>query len=130
VLLLAMQRCQRTSQKIHAPGLHRAWGKACLPSSACDTCGLANWLLEDMINHADVVAEDSPESLKEARTKQTEAEHSHHTIKKEIADCWGTLNGPTLANMHLAQGHLNEQIEVEGEFTQTEREAAILHLAP
>jgi hypothetical protein len=83
-----------------------------------------------MINHADVVVvEDSPESLKEARTKQTEAEHSHHTIKKEIADCWGTLIGPTLANVHLAQGHLNEQIEVEGEFTQTERQAAILHLA-
>jgi hypothetical protein len=31
--------------------------------------------------------------------------------------------------MNLEQGHLDEQIEVEGEFTEAEREAAILDAA-
>jgi hypothetical protein len=34
-----------------------------------------------------------------------------------------------LANMYLAQGHLDEQIEVEGELTEAEREAAIMDAA-
>jgi hypothetical protein len=60
---------------------------------------------------------------------QIEAEHTHERIKKEITD-WGTQNGPTLANMHLAQAHLDEQIVVEGELSQQEeREQAILDVA-
>jgi hypothetical protein len=46
-------------------------------------------------------------------------------IKQEIAD-WGIRNGPTLANMHLAQGHLDEQIKVEEELTEAEREVVII----
>jgi chromosome segregation ATPase len=42
---------------------------------------------------------------------------------------WGIRDGPTLANMYLAQGQLDEQIEVEGELTEAEREAAILDAA-
>jgi hypothetical protein len=42
---------------------------------------------------------------------------------------WGILNGPTLANMHLAQGHLDEQIQVEGQLSMEEREEAILDAA-
>jgi hypothetical protein len=90
------------------------------------TIGFANWLLS-MIKHADALAEDAPEALKEARTKQTEAECSHQTMKKETAD-WETRNGPTLPNMHLAEGCLNDQIEVDGELAQEEREAEILDL--
>jgi len=92
------------------------------------TLGLANRLLKDMIDYADLVVEDTPEVLKDARHTQILAEHTHEGIKKEITD-WGTQNGPTLANMHLAQGHLNEQIEVEGELTPQEREQAILDVA-
>jgi hypothetical protein len=92
------------------------------------TLGLANRLLKDTIDYADLVVEDSPEALKDARHKQIEAEHKHATIKKEIAD-WGTLNGLTLANMHLAQGHLDEESIVEGELTQEEREEAIIDAA-
>jgi hypothetical protein len=55
-----------------------------------------------------------------------EATHKHKTIKQEIVN-WGIRNGPTLADMHLAQGrHLDEQIEVEGELSEEEREAVIL----
>jgi hypothetical protein len=76
-----------------------------------------------------VLAEDAPEVLKEeARHKQTEAEHNHATIKQETTD-WGAQNGRTLANIHLAQGHLDEQIQVEGKLTQEEREKAILDSA-
>jgi hypothetical protein len=50
------------------------------------------------------------------------------TIKQETTD-WAKQNGQTLANMHLAQGHLDEQIQVEGELTQQEREQAILDSA-
>jgi hypothetical protein len=92
------------------------------------TLGLANRLLKDMIDYADVVVEDTPEVLKDARHAQIEAEHTHERIKKEITD-WGTQNGPTLANMHLAQAHLDEQIEVDGELSQQEREQAILDVA-
>ena len=52
----------------------------------------------------------------------------HTLIKQEIVD-WGIGNGPTLANMHLAQAHLDEQIQVEGELGDEEREAAILDAA-
>jgi hypothetical protein len=40
------------------------------------TLGLANRLLKDMIDCSDLVVEDTPEELKEARHKQTEAEHN------------------------------------------------------
>jgi hypothetical protein len=89
------------------------------------TLGLANWLLKYTIDYADLVVERTPEVLQTARILQIEAAH---TIKQEIAD-WGICNGPTLANMYLAQGHLDEQIEVEGELTEAEREAAILDAA-
>jgi hypothetical protein len=92
------------------------------------TLGIANRLLKDMIDYADLVVEDTPEVLKVARHKQIEAEHDHATIKQEITD-WGATNGPTLANMHLAQGHLDEAINVEGELAEQEREQAILDLA-
>jgi hypothetical protein len=42
---------------------------------------------------------------------------------------WGILNGPTLANVNLAQSHLDEQIQVEGELSMEEREEAILDAA-
>jgi hypothetical protein len=71
----------------------------------------------------------TPLILKRARLLQIEATaHKHETIKQEIVD-WGIQNGPTLANMHLAQGHLDEQIQVEGELNDEEREAAILDAA-
>jgi hypothetical protein len=47
---------------------------------------------------------------------------------RKIAD-WGICDGPTLANMHLAQRQLDEQIEVKGESTEAEIEAAILDAA-
>jgi hypothetical protein len=83
------------------------------------TLGLANQLLKHTSDYANLVVERTPEVLQTARILQIEA------IKQEIAD-WGICNGPTLANMQLAQGHLDEQIEVEGELTKAEREAAIL----
>ncbi len=67
-------------------------------------------------------------SLPSDHSAHLQAAHKYATIKQEIAD-WGIRNGPTLANMHLAQGHLDEQIEVEGELTEAEREAAILDAA-
>jgi hypothetical protein len=60
-----------------------------------------------------------------ARILQIEAAHKYATIKQEIADC-GICNGPLLANMRLAQGHLDEQIDVEGELTKAESKGAIL----
>ncbi len=92
------------------------------------TLGLANRLLKHTIDYADLVVERTPPVLQTARILQIEAAHKYATIKQEIAD-WGIRNGPTLANMHLAQGHLDEQIEVEGELTEAEREAAILDAA-
>jgi hypothetical protein len=92
------------------------------------TLGLANRLLKDVIDCSDLVVEDTPEELKEARHEQTEAEHNHVTIKQETTD-WGKQNGPTPANMHVAQGHLDEQIEVQGELSEQEREQAILDSA-
>ena len=92
------------------------------------TLGLANRLLKDTVDYADLVVERTPIVLKTARLKQIEASHKHDTIKQEIVD-WGVQNGPTLANMHLAQGHLDEQIQVEGELNKDEREAAILDAA-
>jgi diketogulonate reductase-like aldo/keto reductase len=88
--------------------------------------GLANRLLKDTVDYADLVVKRTPVVLKTARLKQIEASHKHETIKQEILD-WGIQNGPTLANMHLAQGHLDaEQIQVDGELNEEEREAAIL----
>jgi hypothetical protein len=92
------------------------------------TLGLANRLLKDVIDHSDLVAKDTPEELKEARYEQMEAEHNHVTIKQEITD-WGKQNGPIPANMHMAQGHLDEQIQIQGELSQQEREQAILDSA-
>jgi hypothetical protein len=54
--------------------------------------------------------------------------HSHESIKEEIVD-WGIRNGQTLANMHLTQSHLDEQIQVEGELSEVEREAGIIEAA-
>jgi hypothetical protein len=92
------------------------------------TLGLANRLLKHTVDYADLVVERTPPVLQTARILQIEAAHKYATIKQEIAD-WGIRNGPTLANMHLAQGHLDEQIEVEGELTEAEREQAILDSA-
>jgi hypothetical protein len=92
------------------------------------TLGPPNRLLKDMIDCSDLVAEDTAEELKEASHKQTEAEHNHVTIKQEITDR-GKQNGPTPANMHMAQGHLDEQIQVQGELSQQEIEQAILDSA-
>jgi hypothetical protein len=81
--------------------------------------------LKHTIDYADLVVERRPEVLQTARILQIEAAHKYATIKQEIVD-WGIPNGPTLANMHFAQGHLDKQIEVEGELTEAERERAIL----
>jgi hypothetical protein len=54
-------------------------------------------------------------------TTGTKTWNKYATIKEEIVD-WGIPDGPTLANMHLAQGHLDEQIEVEGELTKRQKE--------
>jgi hypothetical protein len=45
------------------------------------TLGLANWLLKDTVNYADLVVERTPIVLKTARLKQIEASHKHETIK-------------------------------------------------
>jgi hypothetical protein len=92
------------------------------------TLGIANRLLKHTVDYADLVVERTPPVLKEARHTQLEAEHKHDEAKQEITD-WGVRNGPTLANMHLAQSHLDEQIEVEGELSDEEREQAILDVA-
>jgi hypothetical protein len=69
------------------------------------TLELANGLLKHTIDYADLVVERTPEVLQTARILQIEAAHKYATIKQEIAD-WGIREGPTLANMYLAQGHL------------------------
>jgi hypothetical protein len=93
------------------------------------TLGLANRLLKHTIDYANLVVERTPEEvLQMARILQIQAAHKYATIKQDIAD-WGLCDGPTLANMYLAQGHLDEQIEVEGELTKAEREVAILDAA-
>ena len=71
------------------------------------TLGLANRLLKHTIDYADLVVERTPDVLQTARILQIQAAHKYATIKQDIAD-WGIRNGPTLANMHLAQGHLDE----------------------
>jgi hypothetical protein len=99
--------------------------KVHFPCSACDAWA-SNRLLKDFIDYyTDLFIENTPEVLKDARLKQIEAGHVHDMIKQEIVD-WGIVNGPTLANMYLAQGHLDKQIQVEGELTEEEMEAAIL----
>jgi hypothetical protein len=92
------------------------------------TLGLANRLLKHTIDYADLVVERTPQVLKDARHKQIEAAHRLTISKQEIVD-WGTRNGPTLANMHLAQSHLDEQIQVEGELEDEENDQAILDSA-
>jgi hypothetical protein len=93
------------------------------------TLGLANRLLKDTVNYADLIVEKTPQVLKDTRQQQIEVAHSHEAIKQEIVD-WGIQNCQTPANMHLAQSHLlDEQIQVEGELTEVEREAGILDAA-
>jgi hypothetical protein len=92
------------------------------------TLGLANRLLKHTIDYANLVVERTAEVLQRARILQIQAAHKYATIKQDIAD-WGICDGPTLVNMYLAQGHLDEQIEVDGELTEAEREAAILDAA-
>jgi hypothetical protein len=79
------------------------------------TLGLANHLLKDTVDYADLVVEKTPQVLKDASWyKQIEAAaHKHEHMKQEIVD-WGILNGPTLANKHLAQvsGESNKDIAV------------------
>jgi hypothetical protein len=41
------------------------------------------------------------------------AEQKHDASKQETAG-WGGLNGPTPAEVHMARGHLDQEIEVEG----------------
>jgi phosphopantetheinyl transferase len=69
----------------------------------------SNWLLKDTIDYADLVAERTPQVLKDARQQQIEAGHKHDRCKQDISD-WGIRNGPTLDNMLLASAHLDEQI--------------------
>jgi hypothetical protein len=92
------------------------------------TLGLANRLLKHAIDYADKVVERTPPPGKGARRKQMEAEQKHEESKQETVD-WGRLNGPTLANMHLAQGHLDEEIEVEGMLNVEERDMVIENAA-
>jgi hypothetical protein len=77
------------------------------------TLGLGNRLLKHAIDYADKLVKRTPQSLEDVRTNQIAAERKHEASKQEMAD-WGLHNGPTLANMHLAQGHLDEEIAVEG----------------
>jgi hypothetical protein len=91
------------------------------------TLGLAEkWLLKDTIDYADLVAERTPQVLKDVRPQQIEAGHKHDRCKQDISD-WGIQNGPTLANMPLASAHLDEQIKVDGALI--EQEQAILDAA-
>jgi hypothetical protein len=66
------------------------------------TLGLTNRLLKPTIDYADPVIERTPEVLQTARILQIKAAHKYATIKWDIAD-WGIRDGPTLANMNLAQ---------------------------
>jgi hypothetical protein len=79
----------------------------------------SKYCLSQLIRY--LIVERTPLVLNMARLLQIEAAHKHEKIKQEIAD-WGIQKGPTLANMHLAQGHLVEQIEVGEELNDEERE--------
>jgi hypothetical protein len=93
------------------------------------TRGIAKRFLKHTIDSTDLVKERTPEVvLQTATIPQIDAAHKYATIKQTIVD-WEIRYGPKLANMHLAQGHLDEQIEVEGELTKAEREVAILDAA-
>jgi hypothetical protein len=92
------------------------------------TRGLANRLLKHAIDYADKLVERTPQLLKDVRINQIVAERKHEASKQEMAD-WGLHNGPTLANMHLAQGHLDEEIAVEGALNKEERMTAIENAA-
>jgi hypothetical protein len=67
---------------------------------------------------------DSCSSDKSKGKTDGETEHIHLEKKKEITS-WGFLNGGTLANILIAQGHLREQLEVEGEILVEDRTKAI-----
>jgi hypothetical protein len=92
------------------------------------TLGLANRLLKHTIDLADKVVERTPQTLKDAQKNQMEAEQKHKESKQETAD-WGRLNGPTLANVHLTQGHLDEEIEVERVLNDEDQDTAIENAA-
>jgi hypothetical protein len=51
-----------------------------------------------------------------------------HPTKKETVD-WEIQNGPTPANMHVLEGHSDEQTQVEGAPSDKEREEAIVNAA-
>jgi hypothetical protein len=92
------------------------------------TLGLANQLLKHAIDYADKLVKRTPQLLNDVRINQTAAEQKHEASKQETGD-WGLHNGPTLANMHLAQGHLDEEIAVEGVLNEEERMTAIENAA-
>jgi hypothetical protein len=92
------------------------------------TLGPATRLLKHTIDCADKLVERTPQLLKDVRINQMAAERKHEASKQETAD-WGLHNGPTLANMHLAQGHLDEEIAVEGALNEEERITAIENAA-
>jgi hypothetical protein len=49
------------------------------------TLGLANRLLKDTVDYAELIVEKTPEVLKNARQRQIEVAHSSHAaIKQEI----------------------------------------------
>jgi hypothetical protein len=52
---------------------------------------------------------------------QIEAAHKHETIQQQDIADWGIRKGPNLANMHLAQGHLDEQLKLKGKLVHSER---------
>ena len=84
------------------------------------TLGIVNRLLKWILDYADLIVEETPVGLTNARATQMKAEHIHLEKKKEITD-WGFLNGGTLANMLMQHGHLREQLEVEGLIPAEER---------
>jgi hypothetical protein len=85
---------------------------------------VCNQLLKRTVDHADKVVERTPQLLKDAWINQMAAEEKHEAAKQETAD-WGRQNGPTLANARLTQGHLDEELQVEGVLNDEERNAAI-----
>jgi hypothetical protein len=84
------------------------------------TLGIVNRLLKWILDYADLIVEETPVGLTNARAAQMKAEHIHLEKKKEITD-WGFLNGGTLANMLMQHGHLREQLEVQGLIPAEER---------
>ena len=87
------------------------------------TLGVVNRLLKWILDYADLVVEKTPTALTKARAKQMETEHVHLEKKKEIT-YWRLFNRGTLANMLIAKGHLQVQLDVEGEILVEERTEA------